>query len=69
MQELLAADIGQPAERIVRDINRDFWMSAHDALAYGIIDTVIGQTLNMLAVDRVEPGTPDGHAPASSHTK
>jgi ATP-dependent Clp protease, protease subunit len=65
MQELLAADTGQPVERIVRDINRDFWMSAQDALAYGIIDTVIGQVDKMLAGDRAEPGAPDGHLPTS----
>src|SRR5919108_1236996 len=36
MQELLAADTGQPVERIRRDIDRDYWMSAQDALEYGI---------------------------------
>jgi ATP-dependent Clp protease protease subunit len=65
MQELLAADTGQPVERIVRDINRDFWMSAQDALVYGIIDTVIGQTEKVLPVDRAEPGATDGHVPTS----
>src|SRR6516165_1677844 len=49
MQELLAADTGQPVDRIVRDINRDYWMSAQDALEYGIIDTVVGQTEKTLA--------------------
>jgi ATP-dependent protease ClpP protease subunit len=28
----------------VRDINRDYWMNAQEALAYGIIDTVVGET-------------------------
>ena len=65
MQELLAADTGQPVERIVRDINRDFWMSAQDALAYGVIDAVIGQTEKVLAADRAETGITDGHIPTS----
>jgi hypothetical protein len=59
MQELLAADTRQPVERIVRDVNRDFWMSAEDALACGIIETVIGQTEKVLAADPAEPGS--GH--------
>src|ERR671931_228403 len=42
MQELLAADTGQSVERIARDINRDYWMSAIEAKEYGIIDSVVG---------------------------
>jgi ATP-dependent Clp protease protease subunit len=60
MQELLAADTGQPVERIVRDINRDYWMSAQDALEYGIIDTVVGQTEKTLAADRAEAAVSKG---------
>jgi ATP-dependent Clp protease, protease subunit len=54
MQELLAADTGQSVERITRDINRDYWMSAAEALDYGIIDTIVGQTETTLAADRAE---------------
>jgi ATP-dependent Clp protease protease subunit len=60
MQELLAADTGQPVDRIVRDINRDYWMSAQDALAYGIIDKVVGQTEKTLAADRAEQAVSNG---------
>jgi len=31
---------GQPLERIERDVERDFFMSAEEALAYGIIDEI-----------------------------
>jgi ATP-dependent Clp protease, protease subunit len=31
----------QPLEKILRDLERDFYMSAEDAQAYGIIDTVL----------------------------
>ncbi|HEY2595353.1 MAG TPA: ATP-dependent Clp protease proteolytic subunit, partial [Chloroflexota bacterium] len=60
MQELLAADTSQPVERIVRDINRDYWMNAQEALAYGIIDTVVGETEKTIAADRAERALSDG---------
>ena len=54
MQELLAADTGQPVERIAHDINRDYWMSAVEARDYGIIDSLVGQTEKTEAADRAE---------------
>jgi ATP-dependent Clp protease protease subunit len=42
LTELQASDTGQTLERITHDINRDFWMTADDALSYGIIDTGVG---------------------------
>jgi ATP-dependent Clp protease protease subunit len=54
IKELLAADTGQPVERIERDINRDYWMSALEAREYGLIDTVVGSTDASLAADRAE---------------
>jgi ATP-dependent Clp protease protease subunit len=41
LDELLAAHTGQPAEKIHLDTERDFVMSADEAVAYGIIDEVI----------------------------
>jgi ATP-dependent Clp protease protease subunit len=41
LQEILAKHTGQPMERIERDTDRDFWMGAEEAKAYGIIDDVI----------------------------
>jgi len=32
---------GKPVEDVLRDLERDFYMSASEALAYGIIDTVL----------------------------
>jgi len=60
MQELLAADTGQSTERIAHDINRDYWMSAAEALDYGILDTVVGQTEKTLAADRAEAELTNG---------
>jgi ATP-dependent Clp protease, protease subunit len=41
LNEMLATDTGQPIEKIQRDTDRDFVMSAHDARDYGLIDEVI----------------------------
>ena len=54
IKELLAADTGQPAERLERDMNRDYWMSAIEAQEYGLIDTIVGSTQASLAADRAE---------------
>jgi ATP-dependent Clp protease, protease subunit len=54
MQELLSADTGQPVERIERDLNRDYWMSAREARDYGIVDTLVGETAATDAADRAE---------------
>jgi len=40
MVALLAERSGQPRERIHADIQRDFWLSAEEAVAYGLIDEV-----------------------------
>jgi ATP-dependent Clp protease, protease subunit len=61
IKELLAADTGQDLERISRDINRDYWMSAKEAQEYGIIDTIIGQTDATLAADLAEKALDTGH--------
>ena len=37
----LAANTGQPIEVIERDTDRDHWMSADEAVKYGLIDSVI----------------------------
>jgi ATP-dependent Clp protease, protease subunit len=41
VNQLLARSTGQPLERIERDFDRDYYMSADEARAYGIIDHVI----------------------------
>jgi len=41
LEEILAKHTGQPLERIHADTDRDFVMEADEALAYGIIDSVI----------------------------
>jgi len=41
LNEMLSANTGKPLEVIERDTERDFYMSAKEALEYGIIDNVI----------------------------
>ena len=41
LNEILAADTGQPLERIERDTERDFFMGPEEAIAYGLIDKII----------------------------
>lgn len=41
LNTILAERTQQPLEKVEKDTDRDFFMSAEDALAYGIIDEVI----------------------------
>jgi ATP-dependent Clp protease protease subunit len=41
MNELMSKHTGQPVDQIERDIVRDKFMSAPEAVAYGLIDQVI----------------------------
>lgn len=68
LKELMAADTGQDIERISRDINRDYWMSAQEAQDYGIVDMIVGQTEATAAADRAEQAiqqAADGVTPGS----
>ena len=41
MNEILAANTGQPLEKVARDTELDNYMTAEEARAYGLIDSVI----------------------------
>ncbi len=41
LNHVLAVDTGQPIEKVAKDTDRDFIMSAEEAKVYGIIDDVI----------------------------
>ena len=41
LNEILAKHTGQPIEKIEKDTDRDYFMSADEAKAYGLIDEVI----------------------------
>ncbi|MDR1510834.1 MAG: ATP-dependent Clp endopeptidase proteolytic subunit ClpP [Synergistaceae bacterium] len=41
LNDILARHTGQPIDKIERDTDRDFYMSADEAVEYGIVDKVI----------------------------
>ena len=41
MNDIMAYHTGQPVDKIAQDVDRDFFMTAQQALEYGIIDEVI----------------------------
>ena len=41
LNEILAKNTGQKLSKIENDMERDFWMSAEEAVKYGIVDEVI----------------------------
>ena len=41
LNSILAANTGQPVERIAEDTERDNFMSAEDAVSYGLVDKVL----------------------------
>ncbi len=41
MSELLAADTGHTVEEVMRDTERDRWLPAEEALAYGLVDAIV----------------------------
>ena len=41
MNELLAKHTGKPLKTIEKDVERDYYMNAEEAMKYGIIDEII----------------------------
>jgi len=44
IKELLAQHTGQSLERLTKDFDRDYFMNARDAVEYGIVDEVLGDS-------------------------
>ncbi len=57
MNELMAKHTGQPLERIERDFDRDRYMSAEEAKAYGLIDLVVEHRGELVAETKQESVT------------
>jgi ATP-dependent Clp protease protease subunit len=61
VDEILADRTGQPVEKVSRDTDRDFILTAEQAKAYGVIDEVIDRRSKALArFDPAEPTTGNG---------
>ncbi|KZZ84483.1 MULTISPECIES: ATP-dependent Clp endopeptidase proteolytic subunit ClpP [Bacillaceae] len=43
LNEKIAKQTGQPIEKVARDSDRDYYMTAKEALAYGIVDEIIAK--------------------------
>lgn len=41
LKEILMRHTGQPGDKVARDMDRDYFMSAQEALEYGIIDKIV----------------------------
>ena len=41
IEEILAHHTGQPLEKVSEDVDRDYFMSAEEAMEYGVIDQVV----------------------------
>jgi ATP-dependent Clp protease protease subunit len=40
---VIAKETGQTLEKVQKDIDRDFWMSPDEAIAYGLVNKVISK--------------------------
>ncbi len=43
LNEILAKNTGQKLSKVEKDSDRDFWMSAEEAKAYGLIDEIVAK--------------------------
>jgi hypothetical protein len=45
MEEIVAQHTGQPLEKVSKDMERDYFMTAEEAKEYGLIDKVLARRL------------------------
>jgi ATP-dependent Clp protease protease subunit len=41
LNKIFAAATGQPLEKIKEDTDRDYWMQAEEAVAYGLVGKIV----------------------------
>jgi ATP-dependent Clp protease protease subunit len=41
LYEIISAHSGQPYDKVFADADRDYWMSAEEAKAYGMVDEIL----------------------------
>jgi ATP-dependent Clp protease protease subunit len=59
LTEILSTATGKPKDQILKDIDRDFWMSPVQAKEYGLIDDVLPPRKKGSAVEKDEPKSRD----------
>ncbi len=52
LNQELAANTGQPIEKIATDVKRDYFMNAEEAKAYGVVDAVLDRRQD----ETIQPG-------------
>jgi ATP-dependent Clp protease protease subunit len=45
LNDILSKHTGQPVKKVAKDTDRDYFMSAQEALEYGIVDKVIEKNI------------------------
>ncbi|MDE7391828.1 MAG: ATP-dependent Clp protease proteolytic subunit, partial [Treponemataceae bacterium] len=45
--EIIAAETGKSKEQVVQDTDRDFWLTADEAVEYGLISKVIARRADL----------------------
>ena len=65
---MLAADTGQTTERVSKDTDRDFIMTADEAVGYGLIDEVI-TARDSLPMEAMGAAWPRGSGPTDRHPR
>ena len=43
LNALLAANTGQPLDKVVKDTDRDYYMNAEESVGYGVVDEVVAR--------------------------
>jgi ATP-dependent Clp protease protease subunit len=64
--EIMAKHTGQPVEKIIKDTERDYFMSPQEAKDYGIIDEVYTATDSSLISEAIKRGAMPGEGPAET---
>ncbi len=44
INQLISAETGQPEDKVSKDSDRNFWMSAEEALEYGLINKIVSDS-------------------------
>lgn len=52
LTQMVAFHTGQPLEKVDKDMDRDYFIRAREALDYGIVDHIIGKQENMIHPSR-----------------
>ena len=66
MAEIIALHAGKPVEQVMKDIDRDRFMTPEDAIAYGLIDEIVAPQTAALTARTARNGRPAGASERTS---